>query len=82
MLPPDISLNFLKWPYNILFIFKIMMKYIRKYLLKFIWVFKNRLIYSFSLLAELFRGFFVPFSLLVDEFSRIFENWNELSISF
>jgi len=64
ILPPDISLTFLKSPFNILFMFTILMhgtQIVIEFHLSFQKMRKRHLIDSFSLLAEFFRKFVCPF---------------------
>ena len=68
LLPPDISLNFFKCPFNILFIFKIIMQGAQiafEFHLSFQKMRRVKLLDYFSLLAEFFRGYFVLLFLLV-----------------
>ena len=74
VLPPDISQKNVKCPFNILFIFKILSQGTHltfEFHLSFQKLREYQLIDSFSLLAEIFRRFFVLFFLLVVEYTGI-----------
>ena len=63
VLPPDISLNSFKCPFNIVYIFKTLLQGTHlafEFHLSFQKLLEYLLIDSFSLLAEFFRGFFAP----------------------
>ena len=90
ILPPDISLNFLKCPFDILFIFKILMQgtqIVFEFHMSFQKIQEYKLLNSFPLLDEFFCGFCVLFFLPIGwinilEFSYNFWKRGDHSIGF